>query len=99
MDKMPKIEINSIPSQLNTEQPSGVASQLANVAADPPHYDGVTIQMMKGNPLYERIDDIDKRGRAIEALEMTAKTVHSNRGKIRKFNEISQKLQKPSARN
>lgn len=92
---MPKIEINSIPSQLNPEKPSGVASQLANVAADPPHYDGVSIAMMRNNPLYERIDDIDKRGRAIEALEKTAKTVLSNRAKIRKFNEISNKIPKP----
>lgn len=92
---MPKLEINSIPSQLNTEQPSGVATQLANVAADPPYHDGVTIQMMRNNPLYERIDDIDKRGRAIEALEKSAKTIHSNRAKIRKFNEISNNIPKP----
>lgn len=93
MDKIPKIEINCIPSQLNTSKPTGVASQLANVAQNEPHYDGVTIGQMKNNPLYQRLDDIDKVGLAKKQLQQTAKTVKSNMKKIRAINDIGQKMQ------
>lgn len=93
MDKVPKIEINCIPSQLNTNKPTGVASQLASVAQNEPHYDGVTIGQMRNNPLYQRIDDIDKVGLAKQALQYTAKTVKSNMKKIRAINDIGQKMQ------
>lgn len=92
---MPKIEINCIPSQLNTSQTTGVASQLANVAENPPHYDGVTLEQMKGNPLYQRIDDIDKVGLAQQQLTKTANTIKSRSKYIRALNDHAVKLQKP----
>lgn len=94
MDKIPKIEINCIPSQLNTSPPSGVASQLANIAQQQPHYDGITLDQMQGNPLYERIDDIDKVGLAKKVMIDNAKVVKSKRGLIRKVNEAAQRIGK-----
>lgn len=98
MNKIPKLEINCIPSQLNTSPITGVASQLANVAAQEPHYDGVTIGDMRGNPLYQRIDDIDKVGLAQQALVNTTKTIKSNSKRIRAFNDAATKLAKPNAK-
>lgn len=94
MNKIPKLEINCIPSQLNTSKATGVASQLANVAENAPHYDGISIDQMRGNPLYERIDDIDKVGLAKKAMIENANIVKSKRGLIRKVNEAAQRLQK-----
>lgn len=97
MDKIPKLEINCIPSQLNTSAPTGVASQLANVAQNQPHFDGVSIDMMRNNPLYERIDDIDKIGLAQKQLADSAKIVKSRSKYIRALNDHAQKLQKPKS--
>lgn len=94
MEKIPKLEINCIPSQLNTSKPTGVVSQLANVAKSEPFYDGVSIDQMQGNPLYDRIDDIDKVGRAKEVMIKNAKVVKSKRGLIRKVNEAAQRISK-----
>lgn len=98
MQKVPHLEINTIPSALNTSAPTGVASQLANVAENQPNYDGITIQQMKGNPLYERIDDIDKIGLAQKRIVENAKTIKSNSRKIRALNDAINKPQKPSTR-
>lgn len=95
MNKIPKLEINCIPSQLNTSKATGVASQLANIAEQQPNYDGITIEQMRGNPLYQRIDDIDKIGLAKDAMQKAAQTIKSNRQKIRYVNELGQKMQKP----
>lgn len=95
MNRIPKLEINCIPSALNTSPVTGVASQLANVAAQVPHYDGVDIGQMRGNPLYDRIDDIDKIGLAKKAALKTAKTIKSNMKKIRAVNDLGQRMNKP----
>lgn len=89
------MEINCIPSQLNTSAPTGVASQLASVAENAPHYDGVTIDQMRGNPIYGRGDTIDKVGLAQKQIVKTAQTVHSQRKMIRALNDAAQKIQKP----
>ena len=100
MFKMPYLEINCISSQLNTSKPSGVASQLASVAENQPQFDGVTIDQMRGNPLYERGDVIDKIGRAQKALADAAKVVvQPKRAKmIRALNDAAQKFQKPNTK-
>lgn len=100
MFKMPYLEINCISSQLNTSKPSGVASQLASVAENEPQFDGVTIDQMRGNPLYERGDVIDKIGRAQKALADAAKVVvQPKRAKmIRALNDAAQKFQKPNTK-
>lgn len=95
MYKLPHLEINCIPSQLNTSQPTGVASQLANVAQQTPHYDGVSIEQMRGNPLYQRLDDIDKVGIAQQKIADAAQIVKSRSKYIRALNDHAQKLQKP----
>lgn len=96
MNKIPKLEINCIPSQLNTSKPTGVASQLANVAAQEPHYDGVTIDQMRGNVIYGRGDEIDKIGLAQKALADAAHIVKSRSKYIRGLNDMAQKMQKPA---
>lgn len=98
MDKIPKLEINCIPSQLNTSKNTGVASQLANVAEDSPQYDHVSIGQMRGNILYDRGDDIDKIGLAQKALADVAHIVKSRSKFIRALNDASQKIpKKPDA--
>ena len=96
MNKIPKIEINCIPSQLNTSPITGVASQLANVAAQEPTYDGVTIEQMRGNVIYDRGDDIDKVGKAQKVIADNFKVVKSRAKVIRALNDAAQKYQKPT---
>lgn len=90
------MECNCCPERLNTSLPSGAASQLASQLADTPQYDGVTIEQMQNNPLYNRIDDIDKVGIARHTIKENAKTLKSNEKKIRAVNELGEKLQKPA---
>lgn len=98
MDKIPKLEINCIPSQLNTSKPTGVASQLANVATHEPHFDGVTIEQMRGNVIYGRGDEIDKVGLAQKSLADAANIVKSRSKYIRALNDHAQKIQKPKSK-
>lgn len=97
MFKLPHLEVNCIPSQLNTSKPTGVAAQLASVAENQPQYDGVTIEQMRGNPLYAHGDTIDKIGKAQKALADAAAIVSQpKRSKyIRALNDAAQKYQKP----
>lgn len=95
MNKIPKLEINCIPSQLNTSKPTGVASQLANVALNEPRFDGVTIDQMRGNVLYGRGDEIDKIGLAQKALADAAHIVKSRSKYIRFLNDEARKIAKP----
>lgn len=97
MNKIPHLEINCIPSQLNTSKPTGVASQLASAAESKPEFDGITIEQMKGNPVYGRGDAIDKVGMAQQLIADAAKVLSQpKRAKlIRAFNDHAQKLQKP----
>lgn len=95
MYKVPHLEINCIPSQLNTSKVTGVASQLANVAQQQPNFDNITIEQMRGNPLYDRGDDIDKIGHAQKKLVEATKIVKSKAKTIRAYNDAAHKLQKP----
>lgn len=97
MNKIPHLEINCIPSQLNTSKPTGVAAQLANAAQSEPQYDGVTIEQMRGNPLYDRIDNIDKVGLAQKQLMKSVDTIKSRSRYIRALNDAAQKVQKPKS--
>lgn len=99
MNKIPHLEINCIPSQLNTSQTTGVASQLASAAENAPAYDGVTIEQMRGNPIYGRGDKIDKIGAAQRAVVEATKKVQSKSKYIRALNDAVLKAQKPSSKN
>lgn len=94
MNKIPHLEINCIPSQLNTSAPTGVASQLANVAENAPQYDNVTIEQMRGNPLYDRGDVIDKCGLAQKRLVDATEIVTSRAKTIRAYNDAAKKIAK-----
>lgn len=61
MKKIPHFEYSSKPSMLNLSgQSGGAIQQLASELNSEPHYDGQTIENMRGNPLYERRADVDK---------------------------------------
>lgn len=92
------LEINTIPSQLNTSLPTGAASQLASQAQNEPHYDGVPIETMRENPLYQHFDDIDRIGLAQKKIIDAAKTIKSHSKKIRAFNDLAQKQRIPAER-
>lgn len=92
------MEVNVIPSALNTSAPTGVASQLAAAAENAPQYDGVTIEQMRGNCLYERGDKIDKIGRAQKALTDAARIIKSKSKMIRGLNDVASKMPKPKSK-
>ena len=96
MDKIPMLEINCIPSQLNTSAPTGVASQLAQVAQNGPQFDNVTIEQMRGNPIYQRGDKIDIVGQVQKTIVNNANIIKSRSGKIRALNDAAQRIQKPN---
>lgn len=100
MTKMPFLEVNKIPSQLNTSAPTGVASQLAQMAESSRQFDGVTIEQMRGNPIYDRGDKIDIIGKAQRSIADAAKVVSQpKRAKlIRSLNDHAQKVAKPSSK-
>lgn len=95
MNKMPHLEVNCIPSQLNTSAPTGVASQLAQVAEHQPNFDGVTIEQMRNNPIFDRGDTIDKVGKVQKTIADRAKIVKSKSKMIRGLNDYATKLSKP----
>lgn len=99
MKKMPHLEVNCIPSQLNTSKQTGVASQLAAAVEDPSQFSGVTIEQMRGNPLFERGDVIDKRGKAQKGLIQATKTIKTNAKRIRALEAAAQHYQQKPKNN
>lgn len=95
MNKMPHLDVNCIPSQLNTSPATGVASQLSSVAENAPKYDGFTIENMRNNPIFDRGDKIDKVGKVQKTIADRAKIVKSKSKMIRGLNDYAQKLSKP----
>lgn len=95
MDKIPHLEINKIPSGLNTSQPTGVASNLASIAENAPQYDNVSVTQMRANPIYDGVarDTIDIIGRAQKSLADSAKIVSSRAKYIRALNDHAQRIQ------
>lgn len=99
MTKIPHLEVNCIPSQLNTSKQTGVASQLAAAIEDPSLFSGVTIEQMRGNPLFERGDVIDKRGKAQKGLVEATKTIKTNAKRIRALEAAAQHYQQKPKNN
>ena len=90
-------EINTAPSMLNTSNAKdGVFSQMNVLSKDEPSYDGMTIENMRGNPLFSKFDDIDKVGLAQNQLVKSANTLRSKRDSIRRFNDYAHKVNIPS---
>lgn len=87
------IEKNYSPSQLNTNNDkSGVAQALQSSQKDEPHYDGATLEDMRGNPLYNKVDDIDKIGFAQKKLAENGEIL--NKSKF--IREVNRKMNHPS---
>lgn len=90
------MEQNNAPSMLNTSTTqSGVPVSLQSVAKNEPSFDGVTIEQMRGNPMYSRHDDIDVIGLAQKQIIENSKTLKSNMKRIRAFNAAAQKVNIP----
>ena len=97
MFKLPHIETNAIPSRLNTDKSTdGVMSQMSPVAKFDVQMDGVTIEQMQGNPIYERGDTIDKVGKVQKKMADNAKIVKSRQTFLRKLNNEAQRLKPQS---
>lgn len=91
-----KSEVNSLPSMVNTSTNSqGVISRLGSVRDDAPKFDGVTIEQMRGNPLYSRLDDLDKVGAAQRCIEESGRVLRKSEF-VRAFNR---KMQHPNINN
>ena len=63
-----KSEGSSLPSLLTTHSKDGVESRLSVDESKAPTYNGATINDMRGNPIYDRVDQIDKIGLVEKAL-------------------------------
>lgn len=86
-------EISHLPSQLNTSTTDkGAAVQMANQLANEPQYNNETIENMRNNPLHERIDKIDKIGKAQKKLAESAEVL----SKSKFVREANRKLNHPS---
>lgn len=87
------IETSTAPSQLNTStNQQGAAAQLANQLQSEPHYNGETIENMRNNPIHEKIDKIDKIGKAQKKLAETGNIL----SKSKFVREANRKLSHPS---
>lgn len=96
MKKFPHFEFNPEPSQLNTSRPdAGAAGQMQQVAAAEPQYNNLTIDDMRGNPLHERIDKIDKIGKAQKALYDAGQKV----SKSKFVRSLNRQMQHPTIKN
>lgn len=64
-----KSEGSSLPSMFTKHTAEGVSSRLSVDESKPPTYNGATIETMRGNPIYDRVDQIDRKGLVEKALE------------------------------
>lgn len=96
MYKPNHIEISTAPSQLKTSSgKEGAAQQLAKSLEKEPHFNNETIENMRNNPLHERIDKIDKIGKAQKKLAESAEIV----SKSKFVRDANRKLNHPSKPN
>lgn len=64
-----KSEGSSIPSLTTTHTNEGVQSRMSVDESKPPTYNNATIDDMRGNPLYDRVDQMDRKALVERALE------------------------------
>lgn len=96
--KIPHMEVNKIPSLLNTSTAAnGVPSVLQKSLDSEPHYDGAKIEDMRDNPLYSKHDDIDKIGLAQKKIADAAKAVSKSKF-VRQLNRQMQHPAKPNVK-
>lgn len=87
------IERSVLPSNLNTSTTEkGAAAQMAQQLENEPHFNNETIENMRNNPLHERIDKIDKIGKAQKKLAEVGDVV----SKSKFVREANRKLNHPS---
>lgn len=87
---------NPLPSRLNLNPSNvGVVSQLQNSLQSEPHFDGVKIEDMRGNPLYDRLSKIDKIGLAQNELAKRAEVVSKSKY-VRQLNRQMSKQKIPN---
>lgn len=69
MYKLIPSEGSSLPSMFSQHTNEGVQSRLGVDESKPPTYNNATIDDMRGNPIYSRVDQIDRKGLVEKALE------------------------------
>lgn len=62
-------EGSSLPSMYTGHSSEGVTSRMSVDESKPPTYNNATIEDMRGNPIYSRVDQIDRKGLVEKALE------------------------------
>lgn len=62
-------ESSVLPSMFTQHTNEGVQSRLGIDESKPPTYNNATIEDMRGNPIYSRVDQIDRQGLVEKALE------------------------------
>lgn len=75
-----KSEVSYEPERLNlSSDKQGAAAALSQVQEKKPVFDNVSIEMMRDNPLYSKLDDIDKVGVAQQKVMESAKIVEKSK--------------------
>lgn len=64
-----KSEFSPLPSLTTTHTNEGVQSRMLVDESKPPTYNNATIEEMRGNPLFDRVDQIDRKGMVERKLE------------------------------
>lgn len=97
MHKIPHFEYSSKPSMLNLSgQSGGAIQQLATELNSEPHYDGQTIENMRGNPLYEKRANVDKVTLAQKKV-IDAANAYSKSAMARQLNRQMSKTKIPKS--
>lgn len=88
-------EGSSLPSMFTQHTSDGVSSRLSVDESKAPTYNGATIETMRGNPIYDRVDQIDRKGLVEKALEKHMKEYEKSDFR-RSFYKALQQQKKPS---
>lgn len=62
-----------LPSLFSQHTMDGVTSRLGVDESKPPTYNGASIDDMRGNPIFDRVDQIDRKGLVERQLEKHVK--------------------------
>lgn len=88
-------ETSVLPSMFSQHTADGVQSRLGVDESKPATYNGARIEDMRGNPIYARVDQIDRKGMVQKALEKHVKE-YAKSDFRRSFYEKLQRSRKPS---
>lgn len=88
-------ESSQLPARFTSHSGDGVQTRLSVDESKPPTYNQATIQDMRGNPMFDRVDQIDRKGMCERALEKHVREYEKSDFR-RAFYENLQRSRKPS---